>query len=99
LLELLSAIRKDPSDPSLSERTTDKFRPRREPIGLSGRYKTIWPYIEAFAVVNAVEFFTNTVNVSTRRLHDVSDEAFRVRLFVDIICLFEIVCLGESYAC
>jgi hypothetical protein len=78
-LALLAKVKLAESDARLKQVTPRTFRVRSSAsISLTGRYRVIWPYIEAYGEVDARIFFNNPLNVSSRMLHPTDDESFQV---------------------
>lgn len=77
--KLLEQVRLAEDDRRLRQPSTVGPQRPECKLRLVARLKIAWPYILHYAVVNALTFFKETTNVSTRELHDWSDEGFRVR--------------------
>ena len=87
--DLLREVELDPSDPALKKKDQAKKRPLpKNAPHCTQRVALSYPYIVAYSVVDAVKFFDNTLNVSTRQLHSTDDTTFQVRssFFVECAC-------------
>lgn len=76
---LLQTVYVDPDDADLL-RPLHSTGPLRTdcPARLIPRLAAAWPYVRHYSVVNALTFFDNVENVSTRELRDEHDSAFQV---------------------